>query len=177
MGNPFSNLEDEKLMELYKSGESMAFEVIYSRHKSRVYTYLYKRVSNKELVDDIFQSTFAKFHKSRHLYNSEYPLLKWLYTISKSVLLDSFKKNKMAFVELEEKHMPINDDIYESPIDIDSENNLSQNEKDALKLRYYSDQDFDEISKVLNTSEANSRKLVSRAIKKLKTKFQGDKNE
>ena len=62
MGNPFSHLEDEKLMELYKNGENMAFEVIYLRHKDRVYSYLDKRLSDKNIIEDIFQSIFVKFH-------------------------------------------------------------------------------------------------------------------
>ena len=42
-------------MELYKNGENMAFEVIYSRHKDRVYSYLYKRLTNIALIEDMCQ--------------------------------------------------------------------------------------------------------------------------
>ena len=62
MVNPFSNLDDYKLMELYMSGENMAFEMIYARHKDRVYSYLSKRLTNKDSIDDIFQCIFIKFH-------------------------------------------------------------------------------------------------------------------
>ena len=175
MDNPFSHLEDEKLMELYKSGENMAFEVIYLRHKDRVYGYLNKRLADKSLIEDVFQSIFVKFHHSRHLYNSEHPLLKWIYTISRSELLDSIKKNnKTKLVSLNEdqlisKPMEIVDEI-----NLDSIKSLSVNERKALELRYYSEEDFSKISEVLNTSEANSRKLVSRGIKKLKAKLVGE---
>ena len=76
MENPFSHLEDSKLMELYKNGESMAFEVIYLRHKNRVYSYLDKRLFDKNMIDDVFQNTFVKFHKSRNLYSDKYPDVK-----------------------------------------------------------------------------------------------------
>jgi RNA polymerase sigma-70 factor (ECF subfamily) len=174
MGNPFSHLEDEKLMELYKNGENMAFEVIYLRHKDRVYSYLDKRLSDKNIIEDIFQSIFVKFHNSRHLYSSKHPLLKWIYTICRSELLDSIKKNKAKFVQLSEDQLSVEPTELNDKIDLDSIKTLSEKEKQALKLRYYSEEDFIEISKALKTSEANSRKLVSRGIKKLKAKLLGE---
>jgi RNA polymerase sigma-70 factor (ECF subfamily) len=174
MGNPFSHLEDEKLMELYKNGENMAFEVIYLRHKDRVYSYLDKRLSDKNIIEDIFQSIFVKFHNSRHIYSSKHPLLKWIYTICRSELLDWVKKNKTKFVQLSEDQLSIEPTELNDKIDLDSIKTLSEKEKQALKLRYYSEEDFIEISKALKTSEANSRKLVSRGIKKLKAKLLGE---
>ena len=174
MENPFSHLEDTKLMELYKNGENMAFEVIYLRHKDRVYAYLDKRVADKNAIEDIFQSIFVKFHTSRHLYSSGHPLLKWIYTISRSELLDSVKKSKIKLVELNEDQLAAQSKEQNNKLDLDSISTLSDKERHALKLRYYSEEDFSEISKVLKTSEANSRKLVSRGIKKLKTKLRGE---
>ncbi|MCY4513223.1 MAG: sigma-70 family RNA polymerase sigma factor [Bdellovibrionales bacterium] len=171
MANPFSHLEDDKLMELYKNGENMAFEVIYSRHKDRVYSYLYKRFTDLALIEDTFQSIFTKFHKSRHLYSSEHLLIKWIYTICRSELLDAVKKNKVSLVELKEEHIVSTPKENEESINLDKEKSLSIKEREALKLRYFSDEDFAEISRKLETSETNSRKLVSRGLKKLRTKF------
>lgn len=172
MRNPFSHLDDNKLMELYKSGESMAFEVIYLRYKDRVYAYLNKRVSDKSLIEDIFQNTFVKFHNSRHSYNSEHPLLKWVYTICRSELLDSVKRNnRMKLVSLDEAELITEPKEISDKINLDSVKSLSENEKQAIKLRYYSEEDFADISRTLKTSEANSRKLVSRGINKLRRKL------
>ena len=175
MVNPFSHLEDTKLMELYKNGENMAFEVIYLRHKDRVYSYLDKRLSDKNVIEDVFQSIFVKFHNSRHLYSSEHPLLKWIYTICRSELLDSVKKSrKIKLVSINEDQLICETKEIDDKIDLDSVKSLSDKEKLAIKLRYYSEEDFTDISKALKTSEANSRKLVSRGIKKLKAKLIGE---
>ena len=173
MANPFSHLADDKLMELYQSGENMAFEIIYSRYKDKVYAYVNKRLFDKNLVDDVYQSIFIKFHKSRQLYNNDYPLIKWIYTISRSELLDALKKNKVQFTELKDHQLVSDPESQQEILDLDTEKSLSSKEKEALKLRYYSEQDFSQISKILGTTEVNSRKLVSRGIKKLKTKFRG----
>ncbi len=177
MANPFSHLEDDKLMELYKNGENMAFGVIYSRYKNRVYSYLYKRLTNPILIEDTFQSIFTKFHNSRHLYSSEHLLIKWIYIICRSELLDAVKKNKVSLVELKEEHIVSTPKENEESIDLDSEKSLSIKEREALKLRYLADEDFSKISEKLNTSEVNSRKLVSRGLKKLRAKFIGETND
>lgn len=177
MANPFSHLEDDKLMELYKNGKNMAFEVIYSRYKDRVYSYLHKRLTDLTLIEDTFQSVFTKFHKSRHLYSSEHLLIKWIYTICRSELLDAIKKNKISLVEVKEEHIILIPKENEESINLDTEKSLSIKEREALKLRYFSDEDFAKIAKRLNTSETNSRKLVSRGLKKLRTKFLGATND
>lgn len=161
-------------MKLYCDGESMAFEVIYSRHQSKVYSYLQKRIHDKNILDDLFQSVFVKFHKSRHNYNPEFVLLKWLYTICRSEFLDHLKKKKVDEVEFKEKainDVPANE--LELPFDLATETSLSAREKDALALRYYSEQDFFDISKQLKTSSQNTRKIISRALKKLRNKYGG----
>lgn len=176
MENPFSHLEDGKLMELYKQGESMAFEVLYARHKDRVYTYLHKRLLDQEHIDDVFQNIFIKFHKSRDKFDNKYNLLQWLYTISRSELLDFTKKKKLQLIEFNEENLEtVVEEKFE--FDINEFNSLSSNEKEAIILKYYSDKDYLEISNILNTSESNARKLVSRGLKKIKNILLGGQNE
>lgn len=176
--NPFLHLDDKELMLKYQSGNHMAFDVIYSRHKDKVYQYLFKRLHHSDDVDDVFQKVFIKFHKSRQLYQSQYDVLPWLYTITRSEFLDYIKRQKISgksFSEAfnEELHTSISND--QNPNfgieDIDSESSLTKNEKEALKQRYYNDQDFQEIAQILQTTTANSRKLISRGLKKLREKF------
>jgi RNA polymerase sigma-70 factor (ECF subfamily) len=173
--NALSELSDEKIMELYTKGEYSAFEVIYKRHKSKIYSYLQKRLrKSPEAVEDIFQNIFIKFHKSRERYNPKYPLMKWLYTISRSEMLDYLKKPSLATTELEDWHQTTDsnqeDEINHPALDLDAQSHLSEKEQLAIKLRYFSDQDFDEISLALNTSQSNARKLISRGLAKLRLK-------
>jgi len=177
MGNPFSHLSDEKLMKLYQEGENMAFELLYARHKAKVYSYLNKRVS-QELVDDIFQSIFIKFHKTRKRYNAQYPLLKWIYVICRSELLDALKKKKIQTIEFQDNQIGSPDKRgAEFIISLEHESTLTNDERDALQRRYFSDQEFKEISTSLNTSESNVRKLISRGLKKLRDKYLGGNHE
>lgn len=176
MTNPFLNLNDKELMLRYQNGDHLAFEALYLRHKDKVYTYLAKRLHDPEQLDDLFQKVFVKFHKARHKYEAKYDVLPWLYTITKNEFLDFLKKSKVHTTEFEEQlHTPVSpqDSANVFQIDLESESSLSEKEKSALKAKYLKEEDYQEISRLLNTSQSNARKLVSRAIQKLRKKYKG----
>lgn len=174
--NPFSHLDDKKLMNLYKDGESMAFDILYMRHKDKVYGYLKKRLFCEE-VDDLFQLTFIKLHRSRELYDDKYEFLPWLYTISRSVLLDHFKKvkNRPNFTQIPDGLESIETDL-DNDLDLE-QFDLAKKEKEALELKFSDDLDYEEMAKKLNTSQANSRKIISRALAKMRNSFKGTSHE
>lgn len=170
------NIKDRKLMLKYQAGDHMAFNALYERHSDKIYSYLARRVHDQNQLDDIYQKVFVKLHKSRHLYNEKYEVLPWLYTITKTVFLDAIKKKQIETTEFEENiHSPENETSVER-FDIASEKSLTEKEKMALQNRYINEKDFSEISELLETSESNVRKIISRALKKLKTKYQGAKS-
>ena len=166
-------------MLLYQEDNFMAFEVLYTRHKKKVYSFLNKRLASKNDIDDIYQSVFIKIHKSRSSYNPEYEVLKWIYVISRSELYDAAKKKKLNLIEFNEVQHEEASKFHHSEeigIDIDNEKLLTNSERDAIKLRYLEDKEFSEISSLLNTSEQNSRKIISRGLAKLKKKYKGLKS-
>lgn len=173
MAQNYSGLTDVALMMMYQDGDHMAFSILYERHKSKVYSYLEKRLHDKSHLDDLHQRVFVKFHKSRHLYNKKYEVLPWLYTITRSELLDFFKKRKIETVEFNENLF--SDEVDEdSIIDLQNEKSLSEKEKVAIENRYLKDKDFAEISNLLETSQSNVRKIISRGLKKLRIKYKGE---
>lgn len=174
--NPYINLEDKELMLKYQDGDHMAFDVLYSRHKDKVYSYLAKRLHSHNEIHDLFQRVFVKLHKSRHLYQEKYEVLPWIYTITKSEFLDFVKKNKIETIEFKEENFLSSENEPNNEFDLESEKQLSENEKSALKERYYSDKDFSEIAQILKTNESNTRKIISRGLKKLRVKYKGENN-
>ena len=168
-------MTDKELMLEYQKGDHLAFTELYIRHKGKVYAYLEKRLPKSDQVDDVFQKIFTKFHKSRHLFDPKYEVLPWIYTISSSELLDFQKKRCMNSVVFDENTYGPELQSENYLFEIQSEKLLTQKEKLALTERYMEDKEFDEISLILQTSESNVRKIISRAIQKLKKKYKGAK--
>ena len=169
---------DEELMNLYIQGDMQAFDVLYSRHKAKVYGYLVKRLPSKELADEVFQSAFLKLHHARDKYQFGEPFLPWLFAIIKNTLFDHLRK-----IQSETRKL----DAYEMKSEIQTSHEGSQNlekledglsqltkvERDLMHKRYVEGLDFEEIAQKSNSSAVAVRQAVSRVTRKLKSLVKG----
>ncbi|OYZ21741.1 MAG: hypothetical protein B7Y39_08535 [Bdellovibrio sp. 28-41-41] len=161
---------DEELMENYQMGNVAAFDILFHRHSARVQGFLSQRMGKKKDSHDLLQEVFFKLHRSKHQYNSTLPFAPWLFSITRSVLLDYAKKKNLEdpidAKDLDqvssEKHEPIENDLSEVLAA------LPQTQRQAVQLRVYDDETFEEIAARLATSPDNARQLVSRGLKKLR---------
>jgi RNA polymerase sigma factor (sigma-70 family) len=162
-----SGKSDEELMVAYQLGEAEAFEELYSRHAPKVLGFLKKRLSNDAQARDVFQATFFKLHKCRDRYDANFPFVPWLFTICRSELLDAVKKPHLARETLVQAVPETTAEIAVEPENMELVS-LPQAQREALEYRYKGDFSFEEIAKRLETSPANARQLVSRALRTLR---------
>lgn len=167
----------KKLIISAKNGDSKAFEALYTKLFTPLYRYVHSRVTDKELVNDICQQTFLKFYEALATYTPDKSPLAYLFTIAKHLLINhSIKK---TFVPFDEK-------LLESFVDESTEiineahirllaasvneylSSLSQDEADVIRLYFYSELNYKEISEILDKEEAYLRKIKERALKKLR---------
>jgi len=89
-------LTDERLVQLFESGDNKAFELLLKRYKSKVYTYIYLLVRNRELTEDIFQDTFIKAIQTiqQGKYTESGKFLAWINRIAHNLIIDYFRKEK-----------------------------------------------------------------------------------
>ncbi len=166
------NLTDEQLMKLYQNGDGEAFKVLYARHSSKIYGFLKSRLKQNEAVAEAYQEVFIKIHKSKHLYNDSLSALAWIFTISRTVMIDEIRKNKKVITidnyDLEqipeelEKTRPQFDQVVENLATLPSQ------QKSALEMRYIDDKTFEQIAESLKVSPINVRQIISRGIKRLR---------
>ena len=89
-------LTDEKLVGMYGQGNNAAFEVILKRYRTKVYSYIFQIVRDRELAEDIFQDTFIKaivtIQQGRYFENGKF--LGWINRIAHNLIIDHFRKEK-----------------------------------------------------------------------------------
>lgn len=162
---------DEQLMKLYQNGDELAFRQLYKRHSSKIYGFIKKRISNEAKVAEIYQEVFIKIHKSKHRFNESFAVLPWLFTVTRTVLIDELRKDKTLKVQQTEyeDHLTTKDSSPTHLIDTTSLlNQLPAQQQKAIELRYIDDKTFNEIADSLNLSESNVRQIISRGIKRLR---------
>jgi len=159
---------DALLVRDYIAGDESALATLIKRHESKVYGFIYSKVSDKEISNDIFQDTFIKVIKTLKLnsYNEEGKFLPWVMRIAHNLIIDHFRKSKKMpmFRETEEFSIfsVMSDDslTIENQIIADQvEDNLRRlveelplDQKEVLIMRMYQDMSFKEISETTGVS-------------------------
>jgi RNA polymerase sigma-70 factor (ECF subfamily) len=87
-------LDDRDLITEYIGGNEKAFEVLLARHKDKIYRFIYMKLRNQELANDVFQETFMKIIKTLKVgsYNEEGKFLPWAMRIAHNLVIDHFRK-------------------------------------------------------------------------------------
>jgi RNA polymerase sigma factor (sigma-70 family) len=168
-------------------GDAAAFDILFSRHSGRVQAYIGRRLSDRGMAEDLVQDIFLKLHRSRHQYDKSLPFAPWLFAITRTVLLDHFKKSarkkeesvppeRLDALPANEISGPAAAKKSGGPAPVDLLLALPEAHRRAVSMRLLEDATFDEIAARLATSPANARQLFSRGIKKLRGLFgAGDK--
>lgn len=88
-------MDDQELLSAYLAGNNAAFETLLLRHKNKIFRFIYLKVKNQDLANDIFQDTFVKIINTLQLgnYNEEGKFLPWAMRIAHNLVIDHFRKN------------------------------------------------------------------------------------
>jgi|TARA_B110000967_G_scaffold131595_1_gene134369 RNA polymerase sigma-70 factor (ECF subfamily) len=163
--NPKS-LSDAVLVSNYINGDESSLTVLINRHQQRLYSFIFSKVYDRDVTEDVFQDTFIKVIKTLKLgkYNEEGKFLPWVMRIAHNLVIDYFRKNNRMpkfnnsgdfdiFSVLSDGSLNAEAELVRSQIHDDIRNlveELPEDQRTVLKMRMYNDMSFREISE--NTS-------------------------
>jgi RNA polymerase sigma-70 factor, ECF subfamily len=159
---------DALLVKDYIAGDENALAILIIRHQSKIYGFIYSKVSDKEISNDIFQDTFIKVIKTLKLnsYNEEGKFLPWVMRIAHNLIIDHFRKSKKMpmfretegfsiFSIMSDDSLTIENQIIADQVEGDIRRlveELPADQKEVLIMRMYQDMSFKEISEVTGVS-------------------------
>ena len=159
---------DEQLISSYLAGSEKSLNIVISRHRSRLLYFIVSKVNDISLAEDIFQDTYIKVINTlkRGMYNEQGKFISWVTRIAHNLIIDYYRKiKKNKFVRSNESYNIFDfvSDSEQSKEDlminerISSElklliNYLPENQKNVLKMRFYSNMSFAEIAESQNLS-------------------------
>jgi RNA polymerase sigma-70 factor (ECF subfamily) len=155
-------IEDSILVQDYISGDEKALEVLINRHNQRITSFIYSKVMDRDIAEDIFQDTFIKVIKTlkKGTYSEEGKFLPWVMRIAHNLIIDHFRKNKRMprfegneefniFSVLGDDKLNAEKQLIKDQIDSDLSKlieELPDDQKEVLVMRIYRDMSFKEIS-------------------------------
>ncbi|MGB0773619.1 MAG: RNA polymerase sigma factor [Flavobacteriaceae bacterium] len=163
------SLSDSTLITQFTSGNSQSFSILVDRYQKRVYGFIFSKVKDAELADDVFQDTFVKVIKNLRLgkYKDEGRFLSWVMRIAHNIIMDHFRKiNRLPKHEskhedldvldrLVEQSSSIEDLMIETQIHADLSlliDELPQTQKEVLRMRLFQEMSFKDIGEQTGVS-------------------------
>ncbi len=95
MKKTLNKLSDETLIELYRSGEDMAFNILLSRYNNSIRQYIRMIVFNQEEANDLFQEICCLLSvKLKDVYKENGKFSSWLHRVVNNYLISYCRKKK-----------------------------------------------------------------------------------
>lgn len=163
---------DSLLISRYQKGDENALSILISRHQKELFSFIFYKLMDEELANDVFQDTFMKIIISlkEGRYNDDGKFILWAKRIAHNLIIDHYR--------LKSKHIKVSETTYEneefSIFDLlkETEENieerlitnqiyddlmkmlvfLPENQQEVIKLRFFDGLSFKEIAEQTNTS-------------------------
>ncbi len=163
---------DSLLISRYQKGDENALSILISRHQKELFSFIFYKLMDEELANDVFQDTFMKIIVSlkEGRYNDDGKFILWAKRIAHNLIIDHYL--------LKSKHIKVSETTYEneefSIFDLlkETEENieerlitnqiyddlmkmlvfLPENQQEVIKLRFFDGLSFKEIAEQTNTS-------------------------
>ncbi len=159
---------DALLVNAYVNGDESALGELIARHKERIYRFIYSKVYDRDVTEDIFQDTFVKVINTlkRGNYNEEGKFLPWVMRIAHNLVIDYFRRNNrmpkfesnddfnifsvLSDGDLNAERSMIKDQVQKDVQRLIEE--LPEDQKEVLIMRIYKEMSFKEISEQTGVS-------------------------
>lgn len=152
-----TKINEKELKEIFielKKSNKKAFEELYSKYKTIVYSIAFSILKNKAEAEDIMQTVFEKIYSMEKEKLPTKNEASWIYALARNETISTIRKRKNN-VSLENIYeIENNTSEIESIIDKETYNKLinglNEKEKEIISLKILAKLSFAEISKLLN---------------------------
>ncbi len=166
--NQIKFYSDSKLVAMYINGDESVLEKLLHRHRDKIFGFIYSKVRNQELTEDLFQDTLFKVVRTlkKGKYIEEGKFLSWVIRIAHNIIIDHYRKqNKMKKV-YESEDFSMFDILHDDDLDAEKQmirkqmiakiriliEQLPKDQKTVLKMRMYEELSFQEIAEKTQVS-------------------------
>lgn len=171
--------DDKELLSQFKveRTKEAAFTLIIKKYQERLYWHVRRMVVEHEDANDVLQNMFIKVWRNLDNFREDSQLYTWLYRIATNESLSFLEQqkrrattsmNKEGFSltdKLEaDKHFDANKLEWKLQMAIQE---LPEKQRVVFNLRYYDEMPYEEMSRVLETSEGALKASYHHAVKKV----------
>jgi len=175
---------DHALIEATRCGDQDAFGELVSRYRNQITSYIYRMTNDYDGAVDLAQETFVRVYRAADRYQRTYAFSTYIYRIATNLAISELRKRKRrklvsltGFFQSNDGGEPLEfNPPDERPLQdselVDTERRtavqraigtLPEKYRAPLILRDVDGRSYDEIAKILETSEGTVKSRISRA--------------
>jgi RNA polymerase sigma-70 factor (ECF subfamily) len=158
-----------------------AFERLFEAHAEPLFAFLVYRTGDRQLAEDLVADTFERVLRARTRFDPRRGSEKnWVYAIALNLIRDRARRQTVEISALERVGAYESRQLYDGALGAVEDRDelgralstLSEQEREAIALRFGADLKLREVARVLGESESAVEKRVSRGIQKLRRELQ-----
>ncbi|MDQ6889457.1 MAG: sigma-70 family RNA polymerase sigma factor [Bacteroidota bacterium] len=170
---------DQELLQSFKepATKERAFTGIIKKYQEKLYWHVRRMVVDHEDANDVLQNMFIKVWKGLENFREDSQLYTWLYRIATNECLTFIaQQKKRSAVSLSDVENGLSNKL-KSDTNFDANKlewklqlgiqNLPEKQRIVFNLRYYDEMPYEEMSRVLETSEGALKASYHHAAKKI----------
>lgn len=173
-------MTDEAIMDAVKNGNLQQATLLFERYNRRIYNFLARMTMDRTLAEDLTQNVFLRIIKYRASYRDGARFQSWIYQVARNVFSDHYQahKNKFSdFIDVDKisDHMA---DKSENELQDEKElllhrsmAKLSEEQRELLVLTRFQQMKYEEVATIMDTTVANIKVKVHRAIIRLREHY------
>ncbi|MGE8081461.1 RNA polymerase sigma factor [Peribacillus loiseleuriae] len=165
-----------RLVKKAQKGDDKAFLKLFQKYEEDIYRMAYVYVKNKDDALDVVQEVaYRSFKKIDTLKKPQY-FKTWLIKITISCAIDCLRQNRKVVQLKTEYEELIGSDVEDIPLSLSLHqllDELNEDEKSIVILKFYEGYSFKEIAELLNIPLGTSKSILYRALGKLRKQAKG----
>jgi len=177
---------DQELLDLFTDPvqRERAFTLIVEKYQRRLYHHIRRLVISHEDADDVLQNTFVKVWKGLGRFRGGSELFTWLYRIATNEALNFLKRERKNLFRPWEGYERQLEETLESDEHFSGDTILKRLHKALLRLpekqrlvfnlRYFEGMRYEEMSRILGTTEGALKASYHHAVKKVESYLRED---
>ena len=165
--------DEVRLIERAKQGDRQAVAELYRTHVDTVYRYVYARVQDEQVAEDLTAQVFLQAIEGLPDYViTGAPFMAWLYRIAYARVVDHYRRQgrrqEVSLPEVLAADQPRPEDYVEAEADwemaIDLLAQLTDDQQDVIILRFIGEMSLAEVAKTLGKTVGAAKALQYRAL-------------
>lgn len=173
----FTRVDEGRLIRRAQQGDADAFACLYQQSVQVIYRYIYLRVNDTHLAEDLTGDVFMRALKSMGGYKDQgKPFVAWLYRIAHARVVDFYRRSDRRPVEsdIEAEPIPVSEDLDQPLLRRaaakalrEAVAQLTDEQQQVIILRFIEGHSLDTAAQIMGKNANAIKALQHRALRSL----------